>query len=441
MKLDQLQMGRRRFVIGLGLAATLPGLGLSASAAGRTVNSRGWRRSRPLLRFRVSVAKCAEAGCGAPVFAEVQLDRRQVEAAGEGRLGMARVSQPGGWAEAVGPAQFEAAAGQNRTGRLWWIPDRDGVYELVERAEGVSVVEARLEAGTGQIEVGQGHDRLLRYNYQRVEPGEVLQTMAPDNLKYARPRSDYVHPVYGFDGEELTKDWSKDHPHHRGIYWAWPEVDWRGERGDLHALQRVFARPTGACERRNGPVFATIDATNTWLWDDREPVVRERTLIRAFGTTSSGRWVDFDFRFEALDGDVAVARRGTNAYGGLNLRCAAVRDQQIRFHTDPPEAGPRMAWGELSGTFSTGREGCGLVVFQHQANPDYPGDWVQYPDLNWFQPTFPGAGRRQVISKDRPLALRFRLWLHRGPPAGEDACRRQWDAWHGLGEWVRVERV
>ena len=64
---------------------------------------------------------------------------------------------------------------------------------------------------------------------------------------YARARSDYIHPLFGLEGETLTKDWSTDHPHHRGIYWAWPEVDWRGQRGDLHALQHVFARPTGKC--------------------------------------------------------------------------------------------------------------------------------------------------------------------------------------------------
>lgn len=61
--------------------------------------------------------------------------------------------------------------------------------------------------------------------------------------QYAVARSDYIHPLYGPNGEVLTADYPKDHPHHRGIYRAWPEVTRRGETQDLHALQGVFARP------------------------------------------------------------------------------------------------------------------------------------------------------------------------------------------------------
>jgi hypothetical protein len=127
---------------------------------------------------------------------------------------------------------------------------------------------------------------------------------------------------------------------------------------------------------------------------------------------------------------VAVARRGTNAYGGLNIRCAPVRDQQIVWHTDPPTQKPRMAWAELSGYFSDSRQASGFVVFQHAANPHYPGDWVKFPELNWFQPTFPAAGFRHVIARDKPLLLCYRLWIHRGAPASEDRCRALWQAFH-----------
>ncbi|RLA41026.1 MAG: hypothetical protein DRR42_25125, partial [Gammaproteobacteria bacterium] len=33
-------------------------------------------------------------------------------------------------------------------------------------------------------------------------------------------RANYVHPVMGLDGEEMTDDFPCDHPHHRGIFWA-----------------------------------------------------------------------------------------------------------------------------------------------------------------------------------------------------------------------------
>lgn len=38
------------------------------------------------------------------------------------------------------------------------------------------------------------------------------------------PRANYVHPLYGIDGAELTEDFPADHLHHRGIFWAWHQV-------------------------------------------------------------------------------------------------------------------------------------------------------------------------------------------------------------------------
>jgi hypothetical protein len=114
----------------------------------------------------------------------------------------------------------------------------------------------------------------------------------------------------------------------------------------------------------------------------------------------------------------------------LNLRLAKVMDQVINFHTDPTNASPCRAWGELNGRFGGAGQPCGLVVLQHRSNPDYPGDWVKFPDLNWFQPTFPAAGTRYELKPGRPLVLRFRLWLHRGGPASEAACAAHWDAYH-----------
>jgi hypothetical protein len=98
-------------------------------------------------------------------------------------------------------------------------------------------MRVRRDEATGQFELSEAGKPVLRYNYQTNDPGEVLARVKADDRKYARARSDYIHPLYGLDGQELTKDWPLEHPHHRGIYWAWPEVDYRGERGDLHALR------------------------------------------------------------------------------------------------------------------------------------------------------------------------------------------------------------
>ena len=62
-----------------------------------------------------------------------------------------------------------------------------------------------------------------------------------------------------------------------------------------------------------------------------------------------------------------------------------------------------------------------LTVFEKADNPDYPGDYVHYPDIQWFQPTFPKKGTRFVLKKDDVLTLRFQLWLHE---ATDDAAKK-----------------
>jgi len=291
---------------------------------------------------------------------------------------------------------------------------------------GKPVLRVSKDNATGQYLISDEGRPVLQYNYQSVEPGEILKQVQAGNLKYARPRSDYIHPLYGLDGEVLTKDWSVEHPHHRGIYWAWPEVDNGAERGDLHALQRVFARPAGKCATRDGVDCAQLEAENIWMWEDKEPIVNERAIIRAFRLNEQGRIIDLTFYFTALKDGITIARRGMAHYGGLNIRLAAVKDQQIVFHTDPPEANPRMAWGKLWGLFEGGKAATELTVFQTRANPCYPGEWIQYPNLNWLQPTFPANGTRYPLEKGEPLTLRFRLWIHRSGEATEETYREQW---------------
>lgn len=285
--------------------------------------------------------------------------------------------------------------------------------ELAGQIESKAILQAIRIPDSGQVLLSEGSTPILQYNYAKVEPGEVLSRVSESNLKYARPRSDYIHPLYGFDGEEITFDWPPDHPHHRGIYWAWPEVEWNGETADLHALQRVFARPTGKLKLVSGGDFAQVEAENLWLWEDDTPIVREIAVIRAYPADARGRFIDLGFFLTAVQGKVSVARRDADKYGGLNVRLAQVEDQLIIFYTDEPEMRVRMAWAELSGLFQGGRTPTGLSIFQHRANPGYPGDWVEYPELNWFQPTFPASGTRYTLKSEEPVVLRYRLWIHR----------------------------
>jgi len=259
------------------------------------------------------------------------------------------------------------------------------------------------------------------YQATRVPvPDGHLDRIAPGNRIYAVPRSGYLHPLYGLDGEELTLDWSLDHPHHRGIYWAWPEVRWGERTGDLHALQQVFSRPVGEATTATDPTTGavTVTATNLWLWQDEAPVVFERVRITAHRLDEGGaRSVDLALRFEALVDNLSLARRGTDLYGGLNPRLAPVADLALDHHAEPATSARRpRAWSTATGIWRGGSRRATLSVLEHPDNPDYPGDFVTYPELPWFQPAFPRAGTRFALRRGEPLVLRYRLQISAGDP-------------------------
>ncbi len=378
-------------------------------------------------------ASSALAQTGTPVAVAAKLTEAEMATARAGRLGLVE-SAPATPTPLIIPVQWQLGeAGGESRGSFLLPPGPAARRQFDWRASKTpfpAVMRAARDATSGQMALTDGGQPVLRYNYQTIEPGAVLDKISADNRIYARARSDYIHPLYGLHGEVLTRDWSVDHPHHRGIYWAWPEVDFGQERGDLHALQKVFARPTGKVKFQSGPVFAQIEAENQWLWDDREPIVRELALIRAYRATPQGRVVDLTFQFTALKDGVTIARRGTDKYGGLNVRLETPKAQAISVFTGPSNAVPRRAWSDLSGQFPGHDAASGLTVLQHAQNPDYPGDWVQYPELSWCQPTFPASGKRFALQPAKPLVLRYRLWIHAGARPEEEFLAKLWDGLH-----------
>jgi hypothetical protein len=397
----------------------------------------------------------------APVSIKMELNKNQSIAAKEGRLAIIDPTT-----ENLIPVQLENPGDEANSSVVLILPEgKSDLYKL-KVIENNSVPKSEMKAlvnsENGQVIIKEGDKKVLQYNYQTVYEKDVVRleddkkeplvypqmsgiyfeeylkshpeikkdTLVTGSI-YSVPRSDYIHPLYGLDGEMLTNDWPDGgHPHHRGIFWAWPEVEYGSERGDIYALQRVFARPTGNIEFISGPVFAQINAENLWMWEDTEAIVKENAVIRVYRSTTDSRIIDLTIKLLALKDSVTIATRFTDSYGGLNLRMQTPESQEITYFTDETGSKPIRAWSDFNGVFHGNKSPSGLMVLQYQGNPEYPGSWREYPDLAWVQPTFPSPGTRYLLSKEKPLILRFRLIVYTGEKPDDETARKRWDAFH-----------
>jgi hypothetical protein len=132
----------------------------------------------------------------------------------------------------------------------------------------------------------------------------------------------------------ITEDGPADHPHQRGIYWAWRRImvdgvrvadGWVGDKLSLDVTRLA------ALDRSDGS--AQLDARVRWRVPlDGVPVdiVEENSRILVFPATGAGRRVAIEVRLRGLRSGVAIA--GTDdekGYGGLSMRFANAAAMQV----------------------------------------------------------------------------------------------------------------
>jgi hypothetical protein len=134
----------------------------------------------------------------APVASVARLNKSQVAAARSGRLGLAEtVGKP--TSPAVVPVQWDPAATGSELRGVWLTPSGTAGPRQFEWRESKAcfppVMQAARDVASGQIDITDSGKPVLRYNYKTVEPGDMLNKVAPGNLIYTRARSDYIHPL------------------------------------------------------------------------------------------------------------------------------------------------------------------------------------------------------------------------------------------------------
>lgn len=277
-----------------------------------------------------------------------------------------------------------------------------------------------------------------------------------DGSQYGGPRSDYIHPLYGFHGEPLTADYPSDHLHHRGLWWSWCEVRRHDKIGDLWAVCKIRAYPVKIAKMEAGDGEAVLQAVNVWRYDDDPAdVVNETVTIRAARATGTpgarSRTVDVDVRLEALVDGMAIAGRQKVDYGGyggmtvrlhpeikeFSLRAVHPRPDKWRGDdlaivervTDPARFGD-AAWMALYGKYPASGvdkpDFTTLMMLESKATRLYPNNF-RYYGTTCTSLAFPG---RTILPlpKGQPLDYNTRFVISEGKTT-IDQERAAWQAY------------
>ena len=239
-------------------------------------------------------------------------------------------------------------------------------------------------------------------------------------------RADYIHPLYGLDGQILTEDFPPDHLHHRGIFWAWHQL-YIGDK----KLGDAWSTKDFSCDVYDAKILTpdsrsrALQVKAYWkspLWTDaggkQKPFVKETTTITVHRAEADFRKIDFEIALLALEDDVRIGgAENAKAYGGFSARIRLPDGIEftgpagpVEPQGTPVEAGP---WLDFSGKFADDDRISGLAILCHKSNPGYPQQWILRRKGSMQNPVYPG--RHPIpLSRQKPLILRYRLIIHRG---------------------------
>ncbi len=241
--------------------------------------------------------------------------------------------------------------------------------------------------------------------------------------KYAR--SNYLHPVYGVDGEILTEDFPSDHFHHRGIFWSWHQLwcdhvrlgdPWMCENFSQEVTKLSFSKG------ENSTGILTVKVlwkSPYWLKKGvQSAVLLENTKIHIFPEMNGCRRIDFCLELNALEDGIRIGgSEDEKGYSGFSVRIPLV--QGMKFTSSGAEVIPQnlavTAGAEMDISGPVGKDGkmAGIMMICHPTNPDFPEKWIIRKERSMQNCAWPG-NRTVAIPKSKPLILNYSVIIHRG---------------------------
>jgi hypothetical protein len=264
-------------------------------------------------------------------------------------------------------------------------------------------------------------------------------TKNPAGSGLTSPSVACFHPINTPKGERVSAFAPDDHPHHRGMYIAWhdsefrqpintarggptsPLFGWNITKADFWGWGQYAPREGKVIQTRSVTLLsadasrAELQVVNEWMSGTRK--LLDETTRTTVAERDGVFVIDHVFRLAPVV-DYVLHR---NAFGGFNFQ--ARKDGQSYFTNpagrvtlrDPHYSVPELNWPpsewygyviELANSRTVG-----AAVIDHPANP--PTSWHNSRTLWMLNPVI-SALQSITIRPDAPLSLRYRVVVHDG---------------------------
>ncbi len=236
-----------------------------------------------------------------------------------------------------------------------------------------------------------------------------------DSAKYVR--NNYIHPLMSVSGDTLTEDFPEDHPHHRGIFWAWHQIyidtirvsdGWvyKNFKSELASLKTIVTKDS-----------AVIKTNLKWsspIYKKGKPYLEETATITTYKLNNNTRKINFSIVLKALVNGVKIAGADNEkGYGGFSLRIKMPKGFQ--FISEQGKIEPVKfqvnagSWMKFIIPFSKKR-GVSLLVKENANIPNYPQPWILRQKGSMQNIVYPGKNLID-ISISQPLRLSYSLFI------------------------------
>lgn len=240
------------------------------------------------------------------------------------------------------------------------------------------------------------------------------------------PRANYIHPLYGFDEEELTEDFPADHYHHRGIFWTWHQIfvnQYRvGDGWDCKNISWLAPFPLTKVVNDTAILYTNClwksDSLNGIKTKQPKDFLYEHTRIAYTEPDANTRVFEIGIVLESFGDTVKLgASEDAKHYSGFSTRFALPND--VRFFDGSKEIIPELN-GNTAGSKVTMKGSFGLhknlAYMLETVNPGKDKQrWILRKEKSMQNIADPGDNSYIVIVPGKPVIMQYRLYITRKP--------------------------